>query len=101
MSLRMVSFCDNDEYYPLASVCPAGPQILTMDRRAEWSIVGLSTVDPASCQVVVRNSGNSSVGSREVFKFAVSTSLSRLRNENFFRGVWGKKTVRDTFDTHM
>ena len=91
MSLRMVSFCNNNEYYPRASVCPAGPQVLTMNRRAKWSIVGLSTIDPASCQVVVRDSGNRSVSSREVFRFAVSTSLSRLRDEILLRVFGGRK----------
>lgn len=52
-----------------------------MNRRAEWSIIGLSTINPTSRQVVLRDSGNSSIGRLKVFKLSVSMSLSKPSKE--------------------
>ncbi|KAL9072769.1 MAG: hypothetical protein Q9161_003310 [Pseudevernia consocians] len=54
-----------------------------MNRRAEWSIIGLSTINPTSRQVILRDSGNSSIGRLKVFKFGVSMSLSNRVKGNF------------------
>ena len=76
MSLVIISFCDIDECFLLASVCVPGKQILTMNRRAEWSIVGVGTIDSASRQFVVRDSGNCSIGCRKIFETGVSIRIS-------------------------
>ena len=51
-----------------------------MNRRAEWSIIGFSTIDSASRQVVLRDSGNCSIGRRKIFVFGVSICISKLNS---------------------
>lgn len=41
-----------------------------MNRRAEWPIIGLGAINSASRQVVLRDSGNRSIGRRQVFVLA-------------------------------
>lgn len=89
MSLEIMSFCDSDECLLLASVRVSGEKILTMNRRAKRSIIGLSAIDSASCQVVVRNSGNTSIGRCKVSRFGVSKFLSKVSNEEI------AKTLRE------
>lgn len=76
MSLVIISFCDINESFLLASVGVAGKEILTMNRRAEWSIVGLGTIYSASRQFVVWDSGNRSIGCRKIFEITVSVPIS-------------------------
>ena len=56
-----------------------------MNRRAEWSIIGLSTINPTSRQVILRDSGNSSIGRLKVFKLGVSMSNSNRVKGNFLK----------------
>ena len=76
MSLVIISFCDIDVCFLLASVCVPGKQVLTINRRAEWSIVGIGTIDSAGRQFIVRNSGNCSIGCRKIFEIGISIPIS-------------------------
>lgn len=64
-----------------------------MNGRAKWSIIRLSSIDSASCQVVLRDSGSSSIGRGKVFKFGVSISTSKQSNGKI-SGNWGERMIR-------
>lgn len=66
-----------------------------MNRRAEWAIIGLTTINPTSCQVVLRDSGNSSVGRCKIFKLGVSIPPSKRINA-ICQEVQGKRRSRGT-----
>ena len=68
-----------------------------MNRRAERSIVGSSTVDSASCQVVMRDSGNSSIRCREVLGFGVSISLLKRSKRGDIREFGGRNSAENRF----
>ena len=73
--LKFMSFCDIGGRSSLASVCEPCPQILGMNRRAEWPTIGIRAIDSAGCQVVVRDAWKTSVGRCKVFEIGVSTLL--------------------------
>lgn len=83
MSLKIVSFCHTNGAFPPASICVPGEQILIMNRRAKWPIIVPSTIDPASRQVVLRNTGKGSIGRCKIFGSGVSILIQRSSNRAF------------------
>ena len=79
--LEIISFCDIDERSSLASVCVPCPQILGMNRRAEWPTIVIGAIDSAGCQVIVRNARKSSIGRCKVFEIGVSILLPKQCDE--------------------
>ena len=94
--LEVMSFCDIGVRSSLASVCVPCPQILGMNRRAEWPIIGIGAIDSAGCQVVVRDAWKSSIGRCKVFEIGVSILFSK-QSDGKYRGAWENERSRDNF----
>ena len=95
-SLEVMSFCNIGERSSLASVCVPCPQILGMNRRAEWPTIGIGAIDSAGCQVIVRDAWKSSIGRCKVFEIGVSMLLSK-QSEGKYREAWVKERSSDNF----
>ena len=76
-----MSFRDVIDFFPLASICVTGKQILGMDRGAKWPVIALGTIYPAGRQFIVGDSGNSSIGGLQVYSYSVSITISNRDND--------------------
>ena len=96
MSLETMSFCDIDECSSLASVCVPCPQVLGMNRRAEWPTIDIGAIDSAGCQVIVRDAWKSSIGRCKVFEIGVSIFLL-MQFDGKIREAWENERSSDNF----